>query len=1755
MQTKKLHLSFLFIVCALISGSTMAQFAGGSGTELDPYQISTPEQLDSVRHHLDAHFVLVNDIDLDVAPYNSGQGWEPIGLDFNTPFSGNFNGQNEKISNLFIDRGNSDYVGLFGYVSDSNSEIQNLTLENVAIQGNNNTGALAGSFFNGTVLNISVTGSVSGNISIGGVLGQTLNASIQNVQSNTTITGYDNIGGLIGFSNSTVSNSFSDSNINASHWYSGGLIGYASTTSSLSGSFSYGTITAERNAGGLIGSNFGSIDLSYSRATVSVNDSRVGGLTGNNQGYISQSFFTGNVSGNTYVGGISGNNQDNAGTGGEISNSYTTGTVTGEQITGGIVGRLTEGSITNSYTVSTIIALGVQNGIGGFMGGKFDVNAIVSNGYWNMEESNVSKSVGFNDSTGITNINSTQMRAMNTFFGWDFATIWNIDEGSSFPYLKNNVPDTLPGIIELGSIAISQIFPEAAAEGDQVYLYGANFSSNSGDHSVTIGGITAPVIEAMQNRLTILVPELSPGLHTVSVTKEGETDELKNAFQFLIPKAINFESEVLLFGLNDIININAGDFNNNGDIDLVANSGALNQINIYYNNQDFQFTSVTNIHSYFENHDVHPVDIDGDGDLDVVASLITQNTPSNTSDDRVALFMNNGPESNPTYTESTISASINGARDVFPADLDGDGDSDVIAVSLVSGTLTWFRNDEGSFLSNFNITSSATNVSGVHASDLNNDGLLDVLSAGEFTVSWYPNEGNGVFTQKIDLISGEAFVSEVKAADLNGDGFMDVVTNATDSTIIWFENDGNGNFTRKNIATDLFEPTDFLPVDLDGDKDMDIIASSYDNGEIVWYQNFGDGRFSEKNVISATIDRAFGLDAADYDNDGDIDIIAVQRFASDGPGAYLFENISVVNETYALFPYDGDNLDAGSNSFPINTIGNPMLTSDPGGSIDSAYFFDGVDDYFQTQESTPFEFQSFTFSMWLNAYALPEQGKASVFMAKQPANVQTGYLLYLFPDGGIFTTLYDSTGGNTRRTGYQVNVGEWTHFAITYDGSVLQTYVNGVPEAAQQFDAEITYDSSPLTIGGYNHPTNSFNGKLDEIRIYDIALTSAEIASVYQSEKPAAFDNTSQWTSVISTSINGKQSSAEFGTQPTSTDGFDQGFDIPLPPAPTGDYVQLYFAHPEFGGLLGDRYRSDYKAYSDYSSSNSSWELSLFSTISGSASMFFSRPIGFEAPIKVIDEAGNEYVSSSGDLEVPYSVSVNQTLTFDVIVGDITPPDLSLSANMDGPQIWDVEFARTLNWSATDPSGIVNNTLEVSYDNGIIWNTVYSGTDESYVFTPDQAIIFNEETFFRITSTDGASTNFANSVTKQGTNAISIMSSNQTLNYNQGWQMVGAPFEGEIGSGSVLSDAIRYIWNNASFEYLLTDNYPEEEGIWLGGYSGGGDLLQGTVRESEATLTVKAGWNLITSTLLRNVKTDSILVDNYGSVSTFSDAITAFNITQPFTYDGSGYVNPSSLDISRGYWIGVTVDSVELRLPIHRFNPQLKQFAKSTEDNYVTLTVIDGDLEQDLSVVLGEGTSQPAPPPAPNTYALGLVGESTVLGNLYFKQYVSETDIESLEIPLSIAGPERSVTLKWEVNGFDGVPLALVTNEKLGLGESGQVTLSSVDINNTKIAFGAMAVGSEFIDDIPSELRLDQNYPNPFNPATSIQFGLPKDTRVTLSIYNMLGQIVAQILDNKAMKAGTHQVQFDASLLSSGTYLYKIETDNQTITKKMMLIK
>ena len=270
--------------------------------------------------------------------------------------------------------------------------------------------------------------------------------------------------------------------------------------------------------------------------------------------------------------------------------------------------------------------------------------------------------------------------------------------------------------------------------------------------------------------------------------------------------------------------------------------------------------------------DVHAADLDGDGDVDLVSTSWT--------DDTVRWFQNDGTGS---FTEYTIATGVSGARHAFVADIDGDTHMDVLVSDYENDTVTWYENDGGAtptFTAHV-ITSSADGAWSSYAIDVDNDGDMDVLSASiwDGKVAWYENDGAAIpgWTEHVITTTADG-VRTVVAGDLDGDGDIDVASASfVDDTIAWYESDGAATpgFTERIVTTGALGAQSIEIADVDSDGNLDLVTASYADGKIAWFHNDGavDPTFSEQ-VISTAAAGARDVTTADMDGDGDLDILS-----------------------------------------------------------------------------------------------------------------------------------------------------------------------------------------------------------------------------------------------------------------------------------------------------------------------------------------------------------------------------------------------------------------------------------------------------------------------------------------------------------------------------------------------------------------------------------------------------------------------------------------------------------------------------------------------------------------------------------------------------------------------------------------------------------------------------------------------------------------------------------------------------------------
>ncbi len=530
------------------------EFQEGDGTLDNPYLVATPLQLDNVREHRQSHFRQIADIDL-TGYADQEEGWEPIGSNVRR-FRGAYDGDGFEITGLYINRPDSDYIGLFASLEDA--EISNVRLSNVDITGRGHVGALAGRSerdedHQGTIEDVYVSGSLfARSFYLGGILGAAYGEYITGCEVDVTLegdfgNGLMNLGGMIGHLDGTITQSTSSGQIIANTGSVGGLIGRTSSDAFITNCSSSMTITStsEDNAriGGLVGEHggfsrgdgyisdsyatgditskgdrigglagsvlAGKIINSHATGTVVSESDAIGGLVGNNyNGRISLSYATGDVEGGEETGGLIGRNRSPveschakgnvSGTGrhvggligindqppsrgedpditesyatgnvvgeadnvggligqnrrGEVLRSYATGNVTGEaDIVGGLIGLLMNGSVMQCYAHGD--AAGLER-VGGLVGdsrfrsvvesystgqvtGQVDIGGLIGADFGDDYERNYydEETSGMNDVESALPLTTAQMHHQESFEGWNFDTVWIIEEGEGYPF-------------------------------------------------------------------------------------------------------------------------------------------------------------------------------------------------------------------------------------------------------------------------------------------------------------------------------------------------------------------------------------------------------------------------------------------------------------------------------------------------------------------------------------------------------------------------------------------------------------------------------------------------------------------------------------------------------------------------------------------------------------------------------------------------------------------------------------------------------------------------------------------------------------------------------------------------------------------------------------------------------------------------------------------------------------------------------------------------------------------------------------------------------------------------------------------------------------------------------------------------------------------------------------------------------------------------------------------------------------------------
>lgn len=403
------------------------------------------------------------------------------------------------------------------------------------------------------------------------------------------------------------------------------------------------------------------------------------------------------------------------------------------------------------------------------------------------------------------------------------------------------------------------------------------------------------------------------------------------------------------------------------------------------------------------------------------------------------------------------------------------------------------------------------------------------------------------------------------------------------------------------------------------------------------------------------------------------------------------------------------------------------------------------------------------------------------------------------------------------------------------------------------------------------------------------------------------------------------------------------------------------------------------------------------------------------------------------------------------------------------------------------------------------------------------------------------------------------------VTYKEGWNMISIPVtstdgntpQNIFGSALIGNDAnFAFEWNNAgtgpsSGTYLNVTTLTAGKGYWIfvdqdlnatankkTRYFGDVTNLS-AVYSATSPSTVDGEYVMIGATAANtiipkaNIAGDAIWSYVDGGYSSFSTNGGAGTIED----DGTNYV----LRPGRGYWINKSTGAAALTLNADifgeygtRLGSNIPKIAKRIIGDEVIINHGEGLNIQHLYFNAENGANTP---PFPPKAFQATIGGTELISSTFANKIVIREAIE--DVVLAFEPVETTTKMLVTINGSTK---ELQAGARLAITERGNYTIE-------------VELRKERVDEVlPTSINLEQNYPNPFNPSTAISYSLNETMPVQLSVFNMNGQKVATLV-NSTQNAGSYNVNFNASNLASGLYIYRLTTPMGSVTRKMTLMK
>lgn len=697
-----------------------------------------------------------------------------------------------------------------------------------------------------------------------------------------------------------------------------------------------------------------------------------------------------------------------------------------------------------------------------------------------------------------------------------------------------NPPPAMAGVP-----AIINFSPKSALIGSHINITGTNFSPLAASNIVYFGATRAIVSAASPTNLIVTLP--AGAIHApLTVTVNGRTAASQTAFLPTFTgtgtniSATSFASGQNLVVADGPIKSVIADIDNDGKPDLVEANAYAHNVSVF---RSLSVAGTLDTSSFAPRVDLPAVggtdsprciavaDVDGDGKLDI---LIGDQATS-------GIYVYQNISTPGVLNAGSFAPPVGFAAGSYPhglrvADLNGDGLPEILVANYSGGFVSILRNtgSAGSLTTNSFAPQYAL-VTGpgptdVGIADLNGDGRRDLVATAfdGSQLSLFRNVANPTtavsnwFTLDTALPALPGSL-EITVTDMDGDAKSDlVIASVHGYAVSIYRNQATaGAFTSNSFAARLDYSTpgwahSISVADFNGDAKPDLAVV----GELNSYLGVFQNQSSPGNIsLAARVDfgtgwNAWGVAAGDLDGDNRADIVFANSYddtltfyrnimtAGSGTNQPSDNCVTVPGGAISWWRGEGDALDAIGIHHGTPTGGAYHGT----GRIGQAFDFDGDRDGVSAGTATNLQLQDFTVEAWI------KRRSDSVISFNGNGNGQ----LFSVGAGGGGSTFYLQADSRLALGKLQVNVvtsdamvtdTNWHHIAVTKQGTTVRFFVDGVAYAAPAYDSgEFTFNG-PAYIGAWLNPSqlvdNTFYGAIDELAVYNRALTTNEIAALY----------------------------------------------------------------------------------------------------------------------------------------------------------------------------------------------------------------------------------------------------------------------------------------------------------------------------------------------------------------------------------------------------------------------------------------------------------------------------------------------------------------------------------------------------------------------------------------------------------------------------------------------------------------------------------